>query len=144
MRSTNAGAESATHQAASIEHTGKTATTPATVFVSQLSPAALAHCKYSHTVRKKLMDPQPVAHELLPNWLFHRLASWADFGVPASCGETWSEEAIMAAIQKGPSKSARTAAAIELMHTDLQEQVDAGVSFLISQYTRFWRDAQQT
>jgi hypothetical protein len=72
------------------------------------------------------MNPQPVAHELLPSWLFHRLASWAELGVPASCGETWSEEAVMAAIQKGPSKSARTAAAIALIHTDLQEQVDAG------------------
>eukprot|EP00978_Attheya_sp_CCMP212_P032833 scaffold129835_cov29-Attheya_sp.AAC.1 len=59
------------------------------------------------------------------------LRSWEKV-VPADCGPDWSPETCQLATEKGPHRSALTAVeAMELVHEDVQYQVDAGFSRIV-------------
>jgi hypothetical protein len=63
--------------------------------------------------------------------VFQQLHEWASHGVPADCGNDWSQEAIMMAIQAGPSPTALMPEAKALVEEDLQYKVKAGFTEII-------------
>eukprot|EP00978_Attheya_sp_CCMP212_P010169 scaffold24432_cov29-Attheya_sp.AAC.1 len=52
-------------------------------------------------------------------------------GVPVDCGPDWSPKTCRLAIEKGPHRSALAVEAMELVHEDVQYQVDAGFSRIV-------------
>ena len=52
----------------------------------------------------------------------HTLDQWVE-GVPVDCGQDWTDEAIRAAMEKGPHKSATSAASIQLVSEEVDYQV---------------------
>ena len=75
-----------------------------------------------------LMQPQDLAkaHDYGP-----MLEEFGARGVPVDCGEDWSREQIMTAIERGPHKGALTEDAIELFEEDIAYQVKAGFSRIV-------------
>ena len=55
----------------------------------------------------------------------HILDQWVE-GVPVDCGQDWTDEAIRAAMEKGPHKSATSDASIQLVAEEVDYQVKAG------------------
>ena len=84
--------------------------------------------KVAQGKRRKLMEPAP--------WMrFHpfvaTLEHWAS-GVSASCGDPWSATAIQAAVNRGPHTSALTPEARILIEDEMQYQIQAGFSEMIT------------
>ena len=78
--------------------------------------------------RRRLMDPEP--------WMrFHpfvaTLEQWAT-GVPVDCGGAWSQAAIETAVKRGPHTSALTPDARLLIAEEMEYQVTAGFSEILS------------
>jgi hypothetical protein len=69
---------------------------------------------------RSLLQPQQLARELLPLDVFGQLQEWASQGIQADCRNDWLMEAIMMAIQAGPSPTALTPEAKALVKEDLQ------------------------
>ena len=61
----------------------------------------------------------------------HTLDQWVE-GVPVDCGRDWTNEAIRAAMDKGPHKSATSAASITLVAEEVDYQVKAGFCEVIT------------
>ena len=72
------------------------------------------------------MQPQELAHRLLPAEDYARLRQFATTGTPTSCGEPWPEEVVEQALATGPHVSALTDSGAKLLWEDIQYQVDAG------------------
>jgi hypothetical protein len=87
------------------------------------------------TNRRSLMQPQLRAqgHPFFPT-----LHQWATDGVPVDCGPDWEWDVIEQAVARGPHRSALEDDNIELVHEDLQYQVDAGFSRIM-----LWSDLQK-
>ena len=76
-----------------------------------------------------LMKPSPLlvlAHPFGPT-----LEKWSNDGVPVDCGEDWTLEAIMMALERGPHPSAATPESIMLFSENIQYQVQAGFSQVV-------------
>ena len=70
------------------------------------------------------------------SWMrFHPFVStlqqWAS-GVSASCGDPWSDTAIQAAVERGPHTSALTPEARVLIEEEMQYQIQAGFSEMVT------------
>jgi hypothetical protein len=65
------------------------------------------------------------------------LRQWEE-GVPVDCGENWTLDQILAAIQQGPHKSALTPEAITLIEEDVAYQVQAGYAQVVD-----WEELQR-
>ena len=92
------------------------------------SPHKLAQGK-----RRKLMDPEP--------WMrFHpfveTLERWSN-GVPVDCGPPWSQKAMVTAVSRGPHTSALTPDARQLITDEMDYQVAAGFSEIMT-----WAEVQ--
>jgi hypothetical protein len=86
--------------------------------------------------RQSLMQPQPLAalHPFYPT-----LSHWGSRGVPIDCGPDWEWNFIEAAAAAwGPHRSALELGKVELVHEDIQYQVDAGFSWIV-----MWEDIQR-
>ena len=81
------------------------------------------------------MQPQKLAagHPFFPT-----LHQWGSHGVPVDCGPDWQWDAVLAAVARGPHRSALEPENIALVHEDVQYQVDAGFSKIVS-----WDDLKQ-
>ena len=83
------------------------------------------------------MQPQELAHRLLPAEDYARLRQFATTGTPTSCGEPWPSEVVEQALATGPHVSALTESGAKLLWEDIQYQVDAGfVRILTEQQLR--------
>jgi hypothetical protein len=76
----------------------------------------------------KLMKPTGVAllHPFSSN-----LQEWREKGVPVDCGDPWSRQAIEESIKRGNHVSATTKEAIDLIKSDVDCQIKAGLTKLI-------------
>ena len=54
------------------------------------------------------------------------LSCWSSEGCEVDCGSPWSEEALAAAVERGPHKGALSEEAMQLVHEDVEYQVKAG------------------
>jgi len=61
----------------------------------------------------------------------HTLDQWVE-GVPVDCGQDWTDEAIRAAMDKGPHKSNTSAASIQLVAEKVDYQVKASFCEVIT------------
>jgi hypothetical protein len=106
-------------------------------------PQKIAHERSNHPTsqaqgtppRKSLMQPQPLA---AGHPFFNSLHEWGEKGVPVDCGPDWEWDVIEQAVRRGPHQSALDPASIALVHEDIQYQVDAGFSRVVS-----WTDLQK-
>jgi hypothetical protein len=82
--------------------------------------------------RRSLMQPQPLAagHPFFP-----ALHQWGSHGVTVDCGLDWQWDTVLAAVARGPHRSALDPENIALVHEDVQYQVDAGFSKIV-----LWED----
>jgi hypothetical protein len=85
--------------------------------------------------RRSLMQPQPLA---AGHPFFDTLHEWGTKGVPVDCGPDWGWDVIEQAVRRGPHQSALDPANIALVHEEIQYQVDAGFSRVVS-----WSDLQE-
>jgi hypothetical protein len=60
------------------------------------------------------------------------LKRWVTHGCPVDCGEDWSWQVIQQAVLQGPHRSATTKDSIDLLREDIEYQVKAGFSEIIS------------
>jgi hypothetical protein len=83
---------------------------------------------------KSLMQPQPLAevHPFTPT-----LQEW-QHGIEVDCGPDWSWDVIEAAVARGPHLTASTLEALEVFREDIEYQVRAGFSKVIS-----WEELKQ-
>jgi hypothetical protein len=58
------------------------------------------------------------------------LKDWEQ-GVPVDCGKPWTTEAIHIAVDRGAHPTARTPDAIQLVHEDVEYQIQAGFSEVV-------------
>ena len=63
------------------------------------------------------------------------LSRWSSEGCEVDCAPPWSEEALAAAVERGPHKGALSEEAIQLVHDDVEYQVKAGFAEIY-----FWDD----
>jgi hypothetical protein len=82
------------------------------------------------TKATSLLQPTPLG-VVLGHPFGKTLQKWRT-GVPVDCGKPWSQEAIQAAIARGPHKTALLPEAIPLVHEDIAHQVKAGFSEIIN------------
>jgi hypothetical protein len=77
---------------------------------------------------KSLMQPQPLAevHPFTPT-----LTEW-QHGINVDCGPNWSWEVIEAAVARGPHPTESTPEALQVFKEDIEYQVHAGFSKVIS------------
>ena len=87
------------------------------------NPAARAKGK---SAAKSLMQPQELAHRMLPQDEYRQLYQFATEGATADCGEPWAQEVVEQAMRTGPHVSALTPDGVDLLWEDIQYQVDAG------------------
>ena len=73
-----------------------------------------------------LMVPQDLARRVLPQVTYENLMRFALTGCEANCGDPWDEETLQTALARGPSKSALTPEAVEVLWEDLTYQEKAG------------------
>jgi hypothetical protein len=85
--------------------------------------------------RRSLMQPQQLAES---HPFFHTLRQWGSQGVPVDCGPDWEWDAVLAAVARGPHRSAMEPENIQLVHEDVQYQVDAGFSKIV-----LWEDLKK-
>jgi hypothetical protein len=78
--------------------------------------------------RRSLLKPMFLMSVLHP-FAVH-LKDW-EKGVPVDCGAPWTNEAITLAVARGAHPTARTRDAIELVHEDVEYQVQAGFSQVV-------------
>jgi hypothetical protein len=75
------------------------------------------------------MQPQPLA---AGHPFFDTLHEWGSKGIPVDCGLDWGWDVIEQAVRRGPHQSALGPTNIALVHKDIQYQVDAGFSGVLS------------
>lgn len=97
-------------------------------------PRELAEGK---SAARSLMQPQPLARNLLPAGTYAKLIQFAHRGCPTDCGPPWSPEVIAAARQAGPHVSALTPENIDLIWEDVSYQVDANFVKLVPDHVLF-------
>jgi hypothetical protein len=98
---------------------------------ADITPHDAAVGKSADQPSRSLLQPQQLARDLLPLDVFWQLHEWASHGFPVDCGNDWSQEAIMMAIQAGPSPTALMPEAKALMEEDLQYKVKVGFTEII-------------
>ena len=78
---------------------------------------------------------------MLPTWpALHledspTLSRWSSEGCEVDCGAPWLEEALAAAVERGPRQGALSKEVIQLIHDDVEYQVKAGFAEIY-----FWDD----
>jgi hypothetical protein len=82
-----------------------------------------------HTKATSLLQPTPLV--VLGHPFGKTLEKWRT-GVPVDCGAAWSQEAIQAAVNRGPHITSLLDEAIALVHEDIAYQVKAGFSEIVN------------
>ena len=95
------------------------------------------------SIGKSLLQPQELAHRLLPEGEYMQLFDFATKGAPAECGEPWPQEVIEQALRTGPHVSAMTPSGVELLWEDIQYQEKAGFVKIIPESALRRHDTQQ-
>ena len=90
---------------------------------STLVPDADDECPRSEEKGTNLMLPTGPTLRLEDS---PTLSRWSSEGCEVDCGAPWSEEALAAAVERGPHKGALSEEAIQLVHDDVEYQVKAG------------------
>ena len=67
------------------------------------------------------------------------IEQWGRHGCPVNCGKDWSVEHILAALKRGPHKSAKSPEAIEALMAETAEKLQSGYARLVK-----WRDINTT
>ena len=60
------------------------------------------------------------------------IKEWGNSGCPVDCGDDWSREHIVAAISKGPHKSALNKEAIDALAEETREKVQSGYARVVT------------
>ena len=81
---------------------------------------------------KSLLQPQHLAHQLLPANDFDKMQQFSTKGVPTDCGQPWLAEVIGTALEAGPHVSALTPDGANFTWDDIKYQVIAGFASIQS------------
>ena len=90
-----------------------------------------------------LMQPQFLAHRLLPAPMYCKLVDFATRGCPVDTGEPWPKEVIDAARTAGPHVSALTPDNVKLIWDEVDYQVQAKFVKLVPDHTLFGPDSSK-